>query len=367
MLKSVITAWCVACVVPRRHLYSQGPPSSIAAVEQFSDRSHPGRMLSMSFGMLELSLLFTSLRNLCVRRGSSSCCKSGVDSCTTNMGERVDLLGAKNTIEESTWRFQQAIASLKEKGWRPRIPEISLPNLGLSGRLNKLQASFATSYDDKNAPKIDAEQFVKDATSSSGGWVLKVDREDGIRVWRRHVFGSRTSEIRGNGILMASPSDVDALMQCSDERIIRQYNPLYHSGYDLEKVDKETRVSYGRARSIIPPFKPRDTVTRVAHRKLKDGSSVLILHAVAHSNAPRDNGCVRARIMRGMYLMQPIANQPTRTNLTYTMHIDVGALAPRWLMNKVITKDAVQLVQRLSKTSKAWQANRICVDESVIL
>ena len=46
---------------------------------------------------------------------------------------------------------------------------------------------------------------------------------------------------------------------------------MYDRGYDLEVVDGTTKVSYGSVRSIFP-FKPRDTVTRVAFRELPSGA-----------------------------------------------------------------------------------------------
>lgn len=286
----------------------------------------------------------------------------GYRGVSTSQGDRPTKVDARRAVEGAMSRLHETMVSFKEKDWRPHIslPELSLPKVDFNRRVKQFQKDLATPVHN-SAPKIDAERFVKDATSPNAGWTLKVERDDGIRVWRRTVFGSRASEIRGNGILEASPKDVDALMQCPDERIIRLYNPMYQSGYDLEKVDSETRISYGLARSIAP-FKPRDTVTRVAHRKLKDGSTVLILHAVEHKKAPQEKGVVRAQIMRGMYLMQPIENQPTRTNFTFTQHIDVGAYVPSWLMNTIITKDAVNFVKRLSKTSRAWQSNKICAN-----
>ena len=44
---------------------------------------------------------------------------------------------------------------------------------------------------------------------------------------------------------------------------------MYDSGHDLEQLDADTKVSYGAVKAIFP-FKPRDTVTRVAFRELRE-------------------------------------------------------------------------------------------------
>ena len=53
---------------------------------------------------------------------------------------------------------------------------------------------------------------VVEATRASDEWSLRVER-DGIRVWRRDVRGSPHEEIRGNGLINASPRQVFALLR----------------------------------------------------------------------------------------------------------------------------------------------------------
>ena len=87
-----------------------------------------------------------------------------------------------------------------------------------------------------------------------------------------------------------------ALLQDADEEVIRQYNPLYDRGYDLQEVDANTKVSYGAVRAVFP-FKPRDTVTRVAFRELPasaGGGNVVLQRAVKHPSMPKRSGYVRA-------------------------------------------------------------------------
>jgi len=191
------------------------------------------------------------------------------------------------------------------------------------------------------------EAFVSDATSCDEEWDLRVDR-DGVRVWRRHVPGSPFDEIRGNAILQCPPAQVLALLRRADEETIREYNPMYDSGYDLQQLDANTKVSYGAVRAIFP-FKPRDTVTRVALRELPPplGGTALLLRAVSHPDMPPRSTHVRAKILRGMHYVQPVMQRPSVTNFTFTQQVNAGGVLPAWLMNTLIAQDAVTFCHRL--------------------
>ena len=83
----------------------------------------------------------------------------------------------------------------------------------------------------------DAVAFVKMLTGVDG-WTLKVEKGN-VRVWARPVAGSKFREVRGNGIVDAPPAKVLALLRASDAATIRQYNPMYASGYDLQQLDPQ--------------------------------------------------------------------------------------------------------------------------------
>ena len=198
----------------------------------------------------------------------------------------------------------------------------------------------------------DAVAFVKMLTGVDG-WTLKVEKGN-VRVWARSVAGSKFREVRGNGIVDAPPAKVLALLRASDAATIRQYNPMYASGYDLQQLDPNTKVSYGTARKV-GPMKPRDTVTRVAFRELPSGGTVLMLRAVDHADKPLSSKYVRARILRGMHLVQPVHGAAGKTNFTFTQQVDCGGALPAWLMNILITQDAVQFIERIGKVrARVW-------------
>ena len=212
-----------------------------------------------------------------------------------------------------------------------------------------------TSAPRRSSGDDDVGAFVADSLSADAEWSLKVD--DGTtKVWRRAVKGSAYDEVRGNTIMDAPPAAVLALMRSNDADVIRKYNPMYEDGYALEAEDDgATRVSYALVRGVFP-FKPRDTVTRVAERPVPaehDGGTVLLLRAVDHAKMPPQKEYVRAQILRGMNLMQPVAGRPDQTNFTFCTHVNTGGIVPAWLMNVLITQDSVAFLKRLGKEAQA--------------
>jgi len=193
---------------------------------------------------------------------------------------------------------------------------------------------------------VGVENFVRDATSADESWRLGVESA-GIRVWRRQVEGSPYDEIRGSGIIEAPPALVLALLKRGDPETIRGYNPMYDSGHDLQQLDENTKVSYGSVRAIFP-FKPRDTVTRVAIRAVPNlGGTALLLQAVDHPQMPPRPDYVRAKILRGMHLVQPVHKKPGLTNFTFTQQVNAGGALPAWLMNTLMARDSVIFIQRV--------------------
>lgn len=131
--------------------------------------------------------------------------------------------------------------------------------------------------------------------------------------------------------------------------------PAYYadeSGFDLETLDANTKVTYGEAKRVFP-FRARDTVTRIVYRELTPahldsiGGSALLLHAIEHPDMPPRPGYVRAQLIRGVTLMQSVPRQPGMTNFTFTQQVDAGGIIPPWLMNILITQDSVNFIKRV--------------------
>lgn len=204
----------------------------------------------------------------------------------------------------------------------------------------------------------EVERYVREMTDDSDQWELRTDKA-GIRIWRRAVPGSPFAEVRGNGLLDAPPSVVLSLLQCGDAETIREYNPMYELGYDLERIDPHTKISFGEVKAVFP-LKPRDTVTRVAVREVPGlGGTALILNSIDHPDMPPRSTHVRAKIIRGMHYVQPVNRQPGRTNFTFTQQVNAGGAVPAWLMNSLIAQDSISFIERLNAAScKRAKRNR---------
>eukprot|EP00316_Scyphosphaera_apsteinii_P012928 CAMPEP_0119335262 /NCGR_PEP_ID=MMETSP1333-20130426/89174_1 /TAXON_ID=418940 /ORGANISM="Scyphosphaera apsteinii, Strain RCC1455" /LENGTH=229 /DNA_ID=CAMNT_0007345773 /DNA_START=216 /DNA_END=905 /DNA_ORIENTATION=+ len=200
-------------------------------------------------------------------------------------------------------------------------------------------------------PQTEVMQFVRDRTSNDPSWQLKINR-CGIKVWRRSVPSSAFDEIRGSGVLDVKPAKVIALFESSDVELIRRFNPLYDIGWDVQRYSGCAKVSYARVRSAFPGFKPRDTVTCVSRHSL-GLDTVFILHAMQHSKAPPQRGCVRAEIIRGMHLIQVVPLSPTQTNFTFTQQVNAGGAVPAWVANLLTTREAVQFIQRIGDVASS--------------
>ena len=103
--------------------------------------------------------------------------------------------------------------------------------------------------------------------------------------------------------------------------------PVPHVCLQPSRCRPVTQVSYGAVRAIFP-FKPRDTVTRVALRELPPplGGTALLLRAVSHPDMPPRSTHVRAKILRGMHYVQPVMQRPSVTNFTFTQQVPIAPI-----------------------------------------
>jgi len=221
-----------------------------------------------------------------------------------------------------------------------------------NGQLKPGQSPKKCSGAPRSSSKV--EQLVDDATNGDEAWSLKAESE-GVRVWRRSMPDSTFDMVRGSAVLDVEPHAVVKLFETTDEELIRQFNPLYDSGWDLERIDHISKVAYARVRSAFPGVKPRDTVTRVSHHMLGQRGDVFLLRAVEHRGMPPQRGCVRAKILNGMNLVQPVPGNNHKTNFTFTQQTNPGGIVPAWIANRLIAREAVQFVQRIGAVAKSLE------------
>ena len=167
--------------------------------------------------------------------------------------------------------------------------------------------------------------------------------------------GCKNDGVRGNGLIEAPPAA--ELIKDADEEIIGQRNRCYDRGYDLEVLDANTKVSYGSVRAIFP-FKPRDTVTRVAFRDTAALVPARWCCSVRSSTRACMPSYVRAEILRGTFIVQPVKVLRAHDQLhVYAARSMPEGILPAWLMNQLVAQDAVQLVLRLNTASATPRRN----------
>lgn len=174
--------------------------------------------------------------------------------------------------------------------------------------------------------------------------------EDGVSIWRRKVAGSNWDEIKGSAVLQCRPGAVEHLFSTSDAAVIRTFNPMYESGFDIQRFSAGAKAAYARVKAVFPGFAPRDTVSLVEQHAVpedKGGGTVFLIRAMEHPMAPPDKQCVRAKIISGANLIQPLAGEPDKCLFTFTQHCDPGGAVPAWALNKVVSREGVQFLRRI--------------------
>ena len=91
---------------------------------------------------------------------------------------------------------------------------------------------------------------------------------------------------------------------------------------------------------------------------------MLLLRAVDHAKMPPQKEYVRAQILRGMNLMQPVAGRPDQTNFTFCTHVNTGGIVPAWLMNVLITQDSVAFLNASRQGGEAQEPRAEADDSS---
>lgn len=175
--------------------------------------------------------------------------------------------------------------------------KVRLPTFGVrvSGSMTQPPTRSAQEVDD----------IVADATGDDKSWVRALSKK-GFTVWKRSLPGSPHTYVRGHGVFGAPPKKVIALFEASDAEFIRRYNPMYLTGWDLERYDVRTKAAYGKVKAAFPGVRPRDTVSLISRRAVRGGGTAFFQEAMEHPDAPPLRGVVRARIIQGMFLVRVV-------------------------------------------------------------
>lgn len=131
----------------------------------------------------------------------------------------------------------------------------------------------------------------------------------------------------------------DVCTYLSREEHMGEYNWILSAQRDLEEVCPHSKICWATSPQVLF-LKPREFVTFVYHRWLKDGSVVMVNQAVEHKLAPavtKDGGgkACRAYALRGATFFSPDPNEPNKTHLAMIAHAAPGGDFPQWVSNTV--------------------------------
>lgn len=215
----------------------------------------------------------------------------------------------------------------------------------------KRQATYyVTSQNDYTLSKI--LKLIDPAKLVQQGWKL-IKEENGYKVWRKFMTpgmpGSQYACVMCSGIMNASPAAVYNLL--ADNARVPEYNSFYLRGKDLELIGDSTKVTWTITPPIFP-FKPRDFVTAIHVRKLKDGTIVVLNRAIQHAAAPATSSYVRGQIILAANIIEPIKNDSKKCKLTMITQMDPGGFAPPVIINHLCTMGPVGFLQNVETAAR---------------
>ena len=179
-------------------------------------------------------------------------------------------------------RFVQQLPSLGLKDVDRALQSL----VGLPGQAPIGEPAASATYTPLTPATV--QNRVAEALNPAWGPQVIGPTDRGVSVFRRTVAGSRWEEVKGVGTLACTPASAIKLFETNDETLIRTFNPLYDSGYDVQRFSASAKVAYARVKSAFPGLRPRDTVSAVEQH------AVCVCVCVCVCVRARARACVRA-------------------------------------------------------------------------
>jgi len=196
----------------------------------------------------------------------------------------------------------------------------------------------------------DFDDFVNNYCDSTTDWREQLNQEN-LKVW------DKKSDTSLNMVkVWASYADIEPLvlydvLHDPDYRKVWDDNMV--EGYLIQQLDKNNDVGYYSAKA---PFgiSSRDFVNQRSWRVKESKEHIIMNHSVKHKDQPEKKGFVRAWSYRTGYLVR--SRPEGGCTLTYVTHSDPKGWIPHYLVNKVTTTFAPNIIDRLAKVSRAYEA-----------
>jgi hypothetical protein len=176
--------------------------------------------------------------------------------------------------------------------------------------------------------------------------------KDNVTVERRVVAGSKLYETRALTSSPLTPAQIFAVLW--DRRAYTEFVPYIKYQDVLKETENEVLV-YDQVK--VPLVSDRDYVVWV-RRQIDTQSQVhkISFHSADPEGPPQAKGHVRARNIRGSWLLEP---KPTGgTAITYTLYSEPGGWIPNWIVNLTQKKEVPKFLRLMLRRAEEKSAGR---------
>lgn len=168
------------------------------------------------------------------------------------------------------------------------------------------------------------------ASQKKNDWKLEKDK-NGIRVYSRHLTGSKLKEVKVNCEINATLSQLVAFISDIDhykEAVYRVANA------SLVKRVSDREFYYYSETQMVWPVSNRDLVIHMEFEMDRAARTLRIRGENAPEVVPSKKGIVRIPYWRSLWTVQEINNK--RLRIEYVFTVDPGGELPLWLVNALI-------------------------------
>ncbi|KAG5176422.1 hypothetical protein JKP88DRAFT_261508 [Tribonema minus] len=188
------------------------------------------------------------------------------------------------------------------------------------------------------------------------GWEPVLDGE--TQVWKMTMPDSAFIFVKAMATIDASPVALREVLAPGELDIVKMYNPVITEGRDIEYLGRDSKISWS---STMPmwPCRGRDFVTFINRIRLPDGGTAIIQKATTHPQYPAPGpgyDTVRAEILHGLFLVQPVPGESHRSQFTMVQHLNPGGKIPAWLTNQLAARTPASFVTALGRVAQRFDA-----------
>ena len=186
--------------------------------------------------------------------------------------------------------------------------------------------------------------------SDKNNWKLDKDR-DGMKTYIREDKATGLRMIKAE-IIIAVPVSVIARTVSLAEDILKWDKSL--SEHDIVEQTDSYKISIALSGKVLM-VSQREALIISTVQQLEDGSTLVIGKSIDHPNYPLKKKYVRPYLHVFAWNIKPLQNDPEKSEVTYTLHVDPKGAIPKDLFNLGIETEAkkVKLIKKYLESHKS--------------